>query len=112
MDEFFADTIELWSFELLTYKFYLVIHNSQNQFWREFFEDLKTGKELEFCRHSLLTKIVKTKHSDFDEKKIELIWKKFPTYFEGNIKANLDKLMNDSNFKSALREISINKVID
>ena len=112
MNEFFADTIELWSFDFLNNKFHLLIHNSQNQFWREFFKDLENGETLEAARHSILTKIVKTKFSDFDSSKIDSIWEKFPNYFEGNIKSNLDKLSNDPNFQSALREITINKIID
>lgn len=112
MNEFFADSIELWSFDLLNNKFHLIIHNSQNQFWREFFLDLENGKDLEACRQNLLTKIVKTKYIDFDESKIDLMWEKFPNYFEGNIKSNFEKLVNDTLFLSLLREIRINKVID
>ena len=90
----------------------MIIHNSQNQFWREFFHDLENGETLESARHSLLTKIVKIKYSDFDESKIDSMWEKFPNYFEGNIKANFDKLENDSNFQNILREIKINQIID
>lgn len=112
MNEFFADSIELWSFNLLENKFHLIIHNSQNQIWREFFADLESGQDIEVCRRVLLTKIVKTKYSDFDESKIDSMWEKFPNYFEGNIKANFDKLENDSNFQNILREIKINQIID
>lgn len=111
MNEFFADTIELWSFSLLKTKFHLIIHNSQNQIWREFFADLESGKDIEVCRHDLLTKIAKTKYKDFDESNIDSIWEKFPNYFEGNIKSNFEKLENDSDFQSILREIKINKII-
>lgn len=111
MNEFFADTIELWSFNLLKTKFHLIINNSQNQFWREFFADLESGKDIKVCRHILLSKIVKAKYSDFDESKIETMWEKFPNYFDGNIKSNFEKLENDSDFQSILREIKISRII-
>lgn len=99
MNEFFADTVDLWSFNLLNTKFELIIPNSQNQFWRDFFKDLECGKDYETCRIDLTNKI----SNNFET---------FNQYSEGRyISLTLEMLENNSEFISILREIRINKVI-
>lgn len=110
MNEFFADTIDIWTFNLLDKKFHLIINNSYNQFWREFFQDLEAGQDLKDSKLNLFKKILKSKLQD--ENTVEMYMEKFPDYFQGNTNNNLDKLENDSEFQSVLREIKIKKIID
>ena len=99
-------SMELWSFSFSNKIIHLIINRPHGLFWKEFFQDLENGIDLDVSIRSLLRKISK---SDFD---VDMIWEKHPNYFPGNIKDNIDKLKNDSEFQSLLREIRINKIID
>jgi hypothetical protein len=99
-------SMELWSFSFSNKIITLTINRPHGLFWKEFFQDLENGVDLNVSISSLLRKISK---SDFD---VDMIWEKHPNYFLGNIKDNIDKLKNDSEFQSLLREIRINKIID
>ena len=100
-------SMELWSFSFSNKIIPLIINRPHGLFWKEFFQDLENGIDLDVSRSSLLRKI--SKWWDID---VDMIWEKHPNYFLGNIKDNIDKLKNDSEFQSILREIRINKIID
>lgn len=118
MSEFYADNIELWTFDFFDTKFHLVITNLHNQFWREFFLDLESGKRYDDSKKDLIDKIKNYRFNGFSQQSCidnteDVTMKAFAYQFvASNLKSNFEILENDSVFLSLIRQSKINRLID